>query len=117
MTEAQTDGQAAQVARETMSDWLGVPVEECSENSRGALLIREGIRRYEAALPPPTPSVVQELVEAAQEVIDRAFMTYRRNGRDCYIEDDSGERCMIVPHDVWHNLSALLTRVKGSADV
>lgn len=99
MTEVQTDDVAAQqVAREAMSDWLGVPIEECSENSRGALLIRDGIHRYLASLPPPpgTPSVVQELVEALTAI--------KREARKAKPNPDA---IFALASD------ALLTRVKG----
>ena len=56
------------------------------------------------------------LVEAAQEVVDQAFRTYRaRNGKDCYIEDDSGERCVIIPHESYHRLRTALAAHRGEA--
>jgi hypothetical protein len=39
---------AVMIARQIMSDFLGVPIAQCSEWSTGAQLIREGIRRYAA---------------------------------------------------------------------
>jgi hypothetical protein len=38
---------------------------------------------------------------AAKDVIDAKFSTYRaRNGRDIGVEDESGEKCWIVPSDL-----------------
>jgi hypothetical protein len=40
------------------------------------------------------------VIDAAREVDNSKFDTYKaRNGRDCGIEDQSGEKCFIVPHE------------------
>ena len=42
---------------------------------------------------------------------DKAFTTYKaRNGRNCGIEDDSGEMCYIVPHEP---IVAAINAMKG----
>ena len=47
MSEAEAE--AADIARTVMADFLGLPIEECGADSRGALLIQEGLRRYRSA--------------------------------------------------------------------
>lgn len=47
---------AADIAREVMADFLGLPVEDCDAESRGALLIREGLKRYASRLTTLTPT-------------------------------------------------------------
>lgn len=52
---------------------------------------------------------LHDVSQAGRAVIDNAATTYRAgNGRDVGIEDDSGERVMLVPHEDWHNLRALV---------
>lgn len=58
-----------------------------------------------------TPSSADNaLMEAAKDVVDRAFDHYRaRNGRMCSIEGDDGEKCWIVPFDAMEDLRQALT--------
>ena len=60
----------------------------------------------------------EQLREAIEQITKQMFTSYKaKNGRDCYIEDDSGELCYIVPHepiitaqhaiDIPHDTSAL----------
>lgn len=59
---------------------------------------------------------VAALREAAVAVISAKFSTYKsRNGRDCYIEDDSGEKCWIVPFDEMWLLEQSVTQSEASA--
>lgn len=52
---------------------------------------------------------ISALEAAARAVVDNATGGYRaRNGRECYIEDGSGEAMMIIPHEDWHNLETVL---------
>lgn len=42
----------------------------------------------------------EQLREALEQITKQMFTSYKaKNGRDCYIEDDSGELCYIVPHE------------------
>lgn len=59
---------------------------------------------------PSEPQDVGEVLEAAQAVIDHARRSYRSRGRDRYIEDDSGEMMMLVPHEDWYLLHCALER-------
>jgi len=62
-TEAGAEGRAAVIARQVMSDSLGHPFKECSADSMGAQMIREGIRRYAA-----NPATIDEMSEAHAEI-------------------------------------------------
>jgi hypothetical protein len=65
---------AALIARGVMSDSLGHPVEECSADSMGAQMIREGIRRYAASMPSTDQErLVTELVEALEDARNNGF--------------------------------------------
>jgi len=63
-----------------------------------------------------TPSSADNaLMEAAKDVVDRAFDHYRaRNGRMCSIEGDDGEKCWIVPFDAMEDLRAALASSPAS---
>ena len=42
----------------------------------------------------------EQLRVALEQITKQMFTSYKaKNGRDCYIEDDSGELCYIVPHE------------------
>lgn len=61
------------------------------------------------ALSTPAPVAQEgELREAAQAVVTNAQRSYRSRGKDRYIEDESGELMMLVPHEDWHRLDAAL---------
>ena len=59
-------------------------------------------------------SLEAQLVEERniiKQIVDKAFTTYEaRNGRNCGIEDDSGEMCYIVPHEP---IVAAINAMKG----
>ena len=69
-----------------------------------------GTEYVRADLARPAPSDdARALREAAQAVVDNAFHTYKaRNGRQCTIEADDGEACLIVHSDFMHELRAAL---------
>ncbi|WP_155947796.1 hypothetical protein [Rhizobium sp. 2MFCol3.1] len=64
-------------------------------------------RRRDALHPSPVSNVVgaDRLIEAAKDVIVSASDTYKkRNGHLGSFEDDSGEKCWIVPFDAFEGL-------------
>lgn len=66
----------------------------------------------------PSPaSNSRGIVEAARDVIASASDSYKkRNGHLASFEDDSGEKCWIVPFDAFESLRAAL-KPQDSADV
>jgi|GEM_PF-6808543 len=50
----------------------------------------------------------EDLRATAQSVVDNANRSYRSRGKDRYIEDDSGELVMLVPHEDWNQLRMTL---------
>lgn len=51
----------------------------------------------------------ERLREAAQDVINQRFSTYRgRGGREIGVQDDNGEKVWLVPHDPLYALEAAL---------
>ena len=65
----------------------------------------------EAVIQPPAP----HLLAAAKEVIACASDTYKkRNGHIGSFEDDSGEKCWIVPFDAFERLRTALAAKEGS---
>ena len=79
-TEPEVTAADERIAREVMADWLGLSVDECGANSRGALLIQEGIRRHRLATraPDPTPVALSD-----EEAFRQLHLLYN------YIDDDS----------------------------
>ena len=69
----------------------------------------------------PAPQAdLTHLIEAARDVVSSASDTYRkRNGHLGSFEDESGEKCWIVPFDAFESLRsacAALAATEGSAD-
>lgn len=63
----------------------------------------------------PTPSDrAMVLEEAARAVIDNASWSYRSRGKERYIEDESGERMVLVPHEDWYRLEAAIRQRSSS---
>ena len=69
--------------------------------------------------PAPQPHLTR-LVEAARDVVSSASDTYRkRNGHLGSFEDESGEKCWIVPFDAFESLRsacAALAATEGLPD-
>lgn len=56
-----------------------------------------------------------ELLASMEAVTAQMFTSYKaRNGRCCYIEDDSGELCYIVPHEPIFSVQAVIASVKDA---
>lgn len=52
---------------------------------------------------------IARLREACHSVIDRGFDHYTaRNGRQCSIEGDDGEKCWIIPFETFEDVRAAL---------
>lgn len=76
----QVEIDAARIAREVMSDSLELPVDECSADSNGALMIREGIRRYAALQSSRPVGGEAEPVDATAAAFEVGERIYREHG-------------------------------------
>lgn len=83
--------EAARIAREVMSDSFGLPVDEYSADSNGALMIREGIRRY-AALQSSRPVASEGEATSADrvEAVARAICCARARCDGCKGSGEGG---------------------------
>ncbi|CDZ43058.1 Hypothetical protein NGAL_HAMBI1146_58310 [Neorhizobium galegae bv. officinalis] len=71
-----------------------------------------------AVSPPPQSHVaaLDRVIEAAREVIASASDTYKkRNGHLASFEDDSGEKCWIVPFDAFEGLRSAVAALAATA--
>lgn len=76
------------------------------------------IRRLQSALDAQA-RLIEEAREVLQSFVDRKFDTYREtdDGRPVGIQDDNGEKCWIIDHEVVGQIEHLLTTLpaKGGA--
>jgi NTP pyrophosphatase (non-canonical NTP hydrolase) len=99
----------------------GVDLAEATAAKFNATSVKVGLPHMlaTAPTPPASPSaLVEEMAEAAQNVVDRMSGTYTaRNGREVGIQGDDGEKCWIVHSDDVERLRAALAKydaAKGS---
>jgi hypothetical protein len=72
---------------------------------------------WDRAVEPAPPGATRALVDAANDVIVSASDTYKkRNGHIGSFEDESGEKCWIVPFDAFEGLRSALSAQVQDAD-
>jgi hypothetical protein len=85
----------------------GLPVKPLFEHS-------EAVADAVSAESPPPSSHTTGLIEAAKGVIASASDTYKkRNGHLGSFEDESGEKCWIVPFDAFEALRSAIATTEG----
>lgn len=107
MTSLVDVSQDSEIARQVMAEVLGLDVEDCSADSRGAQMIREGIKRYRLT--------AERVKDAEIERLREALEPFARQVTDGTIDADERDTALTWEHPVGMDLS--IADFRRAADV